>query len=353
MSALLIPSDQPSVFDVLKSLSTLERQAIVRPNDPPEGIAGFLFDIPEEEEINLRSEITDHYVEDNTAIQDQIALKPDEVTVRGLVAEIVSLQPTPTKQRVTPRPPLPIQPQFSPIQTPMATQLLVKASTLVRILAPGKNQIYGVAKSLVMSPTDVTTQLASNAQIIATSLGYGTEASQAWALAKMLGAATKSAGRPARQRPKGNTNPVPPFTPLVAPALTTDPETLYGMVLDKSQQPPNQTKQARAFAYFYQLQKARQLCTVETPWGIFNDMAILTVRATQDDESKFRSTFAITFKRIRTAGASVVTVGQLAGRAQFQAAPVTQNGNAGQTPLTAPQKQSLLYRMATTGIPTP
>lgn len=51
------------------------------------GIAGFVFDIADEGRITLDSEITDHYVEDGTAVQDHIALKPEEVTLRGYVGE--------------------------------------------------------------------------------------------------------------------------------------------------------------------------------------------------------------------------------------------------------------------------
>lgn len=53
------------------------------------GINGFVFDIAEECEISLESEITDHYVEDGTAVQDHIALRPERVTLRGYVGEIV------------------------------------------------------------------------------------------------------------------------------------------------------------------------------------------------------------------------------------------------------------------------
>ncbi len=53
------------------------------------GINGFVFDIAEECEISLESEITDHYIEDGSAIQDHIALRPERVTLRGYVGEIV------------------------------------------------------------------------------------------------------------------------------------------------------------------------------------------------------------------------------------------------------------------------
>lgn len=51
------------------------------------GIAGFVFDIADDDSVELDADITDHYVENGTAIQDHIALRPERVTVRGLVGE--------------------------------------------------------------------------------------------------------------------------------------------------------------------------------------------------------------------------------------------------------------------------
>ena len=54
------------------------------------GIAGFEFDIFEEHKIESQAEITDHFVEDNSTIQDHIAIKPDKITLRGFVGEVVN-----------------------------------------------------------------------------------------------------------------------------------------------------------------------------------------------------------------------------------------------------------------------
>lgn len=51
------------------------------------GIAGFVFDIADETSIELVSEITDHYLEDGTVINDHIVVKPERVTLRGFVGE--------------------------------------------------------------------------------------------------------------------------------------------------------------------------------------------------------------------------------------------------------------------------
>jgi hypothetical protein len=257
-----IPTDQPSVFDVLRSLTELQRQAIVRPNNPPPGIAGFLFDIPEDEEVNLRSMISQNYVEENFSVSDHIALAPEEYTVRGLVAEIAAISP-PREITAVVENPLPVNPNLLPELTPGAEQ--------------------------------AQAELAADRAEIATS---ATASDDLWQFYKARSAA-----------------------------------------------PPDQTKQRRAFLYFYALWKGRQLFTVETPWGVMTNLAILSMRATQDEETKWRSTFSITFQKVRTAGAVTVSAGLLAGRAALQGADVTQNGNAGKAPVQEEERQSLLYRL--------
>lgn len=51
------------------------------------GIAGFKFHIPKSEQVKFESDITDNYTSLNTSYQDHIALKPIEITVRGLQGE--------------------------------------------------------------------------------------------------------------------------------------------------------------------------------------------------------------------------------------------------------------------------
>lgn len=262
MSPALIPTDEPSVFDVLKSLTTLQKQAIVRPQNPPPGIAGFLFDIVGDESIELTSDITDHYAEDNDALNDQIANAPERVMTRGNVAEIASYVPPP--QSVAPQ-----------------TAALPPVPAFLPVLSPGGAERLSDAEATKIS---------------------------------------------------------------AALAVSSSPS-LWSYFNDQSAQQPNQTKQARAFLYFYNLWKGRQLFTVETPYGFMANCAIQTFRAEQSEESKFESAFTLVFKKMRFVGTAVVTPGQLDGRAAFQSAPVTQNGNLGTTQQTAEQEQSLLYRM--------
>lgn len=52
------------------------------------GIGGFLFDYLGEINVNMDADITDHFAEDNTAIQDHVAIRPIEVTMRGFISEL-------------------------------------------------------------------------------------------------------------------------------------------------------------------------------------------------------------------------------------------------------------------------
>lgn len=64
-------------------------KSLIRSKDLKRGIDGFLFDIPLTENITMSSNITNHYIEDNTTLQDHVALNPISITLTGKVAELV------------------------------------------------------------------------------------------------------------------------------------------------------------------------------------------------------------------------------------------------------------------------
>jgi hypothetical protein len=130
---IVVPTTQTaSVFDPIALLTAVQQAAIIRPNNPPPGIGGWVMDVVQDEEINLTANITDHYTEANVAIHDNMALPPVEVQVRGLVAELL-LSPTaagavnaPVNPPDTSLPPIVEQgPQF----TPQATQTMAQTAT--------------------------------------------------------------------------------------------------------------------------------------------------------------------------------------------------------------------------------
>lgn len=52
-----------------------------------------LFNYEGEQTVTLTSDVTDHYIENNTAIQDQVALKPEVITTSGFVGELNDVAP--------------------------------------------------------------------------------------------------------------------------------------------------------------------------------------------------------------------------------------------------------------------
>lgn len=53
------------------------------------GLGGFVFDVDGETTVNLTAEITDHFLEDNSTVQDHIAVKPKRVVLNHYVGELV------------------------------------------------------------------------------------------------------------------------------------------------------------------------------------------------------------------------------------------------------------------------
>jgi len=70
-------------------LDTLANKFILKPANA-KGLAGFVFDYEGDTQLVMQSEITDHYTEQNTFINDNAAQKPQRITLRGFVAELVS-----------------------------------------------------------------------------------------------------------------------------------------------------------------------------------------------------------------------------------------------------------------------
>lgn len=265
----IVPTQGIDVFSALNTLVVqTSRLAIVRPDNPPPGVAGYLFNIVTDDAVDLESEITDHFIENNTAIQDHIALKPEIISVRGLVAELAGIQPTQgnISQQTNALPEIPgYLPEFTD----------------------------GVVQTMVQMEIE-----------------------------------------PERQQ-----------------AAISDSQSLFGYYNSRSPQEPNQTKQSYVFGYFYQLWKGRQLFSVETPWGIWNNMAIMSLNATQGEDTRTVSDIRIQFKRISKVETVTITPGNLAGRATLQRSGISQNGVVGLQNLTFGQSQTVIAGMSPTGTP--
>lgn len=72
----------------LEGITQAAQQYIVAPI-AAFGVAGFVFNVQSESVAIMQADITDHYTEDNRALQDHIAIRPKRVTLKGYVGELV------------------------------------------------------------------------------------------------------------------------------------------------------------------------------------------------------------------------------------------------------------------------
>lgn len=179
------------------------------------GTSGFLFDIIGDERIEQEMRITDHYTEDNRAIQDHIAQGPERFTLRGYVGEVTSIFQEALSSIITSVDRLNLIDSFLPEFTTQATQF------------------YGAIASTIGTVNQIVQQV-SNA---------------------------------------------------------------YNLFTQKS---TNATKQQVAYNYFKSMALSNQPFTVETPWGIYENMYIERISGKQDEATKYVTDFSVTFKKIRT-----------------------------------------------------
>lgn len=79
--------------------------------------------------------------------------------------------------------------------------------------------------------------------------------------------------------------------------------------------------------------RLRTLFTIQTPWAIFEDMAILNLRAIQDESTRMITDFEVSFKQINIASTALLgPTLQSIGRAASASAPGTSQGRGSLTP---------------------
>lgn len=223
-----------------------------------------LFHIEGEQSAEFESDITDHFVETNSAINDQWSLKPEIVNVEGFIGELNNVTPEALQALKT------IADKFTVIDgyTPGLSASAINAYNEAFFL-------YQNAKSAVNS------------------------AVSAWS--SLAGALTGSGG--------------PANSTIGSGGLTIG---------------ENQNKQQIMFQQFYGYWRTRTLFTVQTPWAIFQNMAIKKVTAVQEAETKVITNFKVQFKMMRFAGtqSSAGADAILKGRLAAQAAGLTDLGTS-------------------------
>jgi hypothetical protein len=144
--------------DTLGELTSALQTYIVSPLNAF-GAGGFVFDAQSESQADLSADITDHYTENNQALQDHIAIRPKRITLRGYVGELVydtAGTPPSTLQTVTQK--LTTITAFLPQVSAAATQAQAAISgvnsaggTLQSLAAavPAAANIYGLVQNAI------------------------------------------------------------------------------------------------------------------------------------------------------------------------------------------------------------
>jgi hypothetical protein len=207
---------------------------------PPQ-LPKFLFHYEGENVVNLDSDITDHYVEDNTSIEDQIALTPEMITVQGFIGELNNVVPEELE----------------------ALKLAAEKLTIIGAYTPELTTTGLIAYNNALQLYQ-TSQAAKNAAVASWNSITGQDPQSV-----LTGTETDAELESIRNRTSG------------------------------------QNKQQKAFNQFYGYWRQRTLFTVQTPWAIFKNMAIKNLKATQSDDNKEITSFEITFKIMRFAESQV------------------------------------------------
>lgn len=208
------------------------------------GIGGFVFGIDGEDEVALTAEITDHYAEDNTVLNDGIAIKPKRFTLRSYVGE---------------------QQTLASASQPSILEQVAQKLTVITSMLPAVSAAESQVGALLAGGTS-------------------------------------------------NLN----FSSLVSSGAN-----IYAMV--KNLITPT-TGQAAAYAYFQALFKMKILMSVQTPYEFITNMAIESVIARQDEDTKNMSHFIIVLKEFRMAQ-TLVAANVASGAAAQQGQAIQQLGN--------------------------
>lgn len=194
-----------------------------------------IFDYEGEQSITLKSDITDHFIETNSAVQDQIALKPEMITTHGFIAELNDILPA----------------ALQPLQTAANTVQVLSA------YAPTLSVSALVALNEAVQSYNSINQLANTAVSAVGSLGV-----------------------------------------------------LSGLIASP------QNKQQTAFNKLYGYWLNRTLFTVQTPWQLFVNCAIDSMRPIQDADTQLITDFEMTFKALKFSS-TVIAGGLQLGQAYF------------------------------------
>lgn len=247
------------------------------------GIAGFKFHIPETEQVQFENEITDHYIETGSAIQDHIAQRPITITLTGLVGdyfysvnkiEDMLAQVTPTIELVK---------QFIPKVSDITKQ--VKNA---KYAYEASQNLSAIGEATKAAAWGGTAQSALSAAISSTAPGAIMSVSQ------ILGSSGTSLSAISQA-----VNNYQPKIKRFVNAITNNVsgEDLFALFQSLYKLKSAQT---RAFLFFEGLWKRRITFSVETTWKRYDNMLVEKITPVRDSNADITE-FTLTLKQVKYA----------------------------------------------------
>jgi len=246
------------------------------------GIGGFVFDYEAETTLTMQAEITDHFAENGSVLNDHRVVKPMKITLRGFVGEIVY--------------------QRTAGIAGLLSLLQSKLTTVPAYLGKYTPQALGKVQGVL-----------TQAQTISDKIDQYADRTK-----NIVGMFQKSAPGATKQEQAFNTLKAmflagTVFTVVKSPSpWAIQNQQLYGI-------PPSKPRSPKI--------------SVVSPWAMLDDMMLETVTFTQDETNKFETDISITLKQVRFANVQTTQIdpNSCAGRAGQQNAPAADNGNANGT----------------------
>lgn len=257
------------------------------------GIAGFKFHIPQREQVTMSSDITDHYIEDNSPVQDHIACKPIEITLQGYQGEYFYAN--------------------QKFESKIAN--IVPTMALVTEFLPQVNTITQQVKSIKLGYEErqntlqnLYNQNISTSTVTGSILGQNDTNTIAGAINNTVTgqADLKTKASLLYDATKSNLNSTDLFQAF---------QDLYKL----------KSAQTRAFLFFEALWKSQRYFTVETSWKRYDNMAITNVTPVRDNNADITD-FKVTLKQLHFTQSKSITIDNKAGRTREQLAKEADKG---------------------------
>lgn len=228
------------------------------------GIAGFKFNCPQSEQVNMESDITDYYTDANSVMQDHIARRPVTITVTGLQGEYFYSVNQIEDMLAKVVPTLSLVKQFLPRLSTATEQIKFGAKNL-------SNNLQGAAAYAAGFDKELT---------------FNDKFKTAWNV----------------------------FNGFDLFQLFQD---LYKI----------KSAQTRAFMFFETLWRAGATFSVETTWKRYDNMLVQKLTPTRDNNADITE-FSVTFKQINVAQSLYTDLENAAGRTREQLSKLVEKGIA-------------------------